>query len=108
MWSGPTVDFPEPIVCPSMKLLIAIGSYHLTDLVIDCLHSVAREIGSVPDTRVAVCENGTGDNFAERIQRAIDANDSDVWRKLSALPVNLSFTGGNNAIPHCIPELGPR
>src|SRR5947208_15049084 len=98
MWSGPTVDFREPIVLPVHETLDCHGQLHLTDLVIDCLQSVPRESGSVSDIPVAVCENGTGDNFAERIQRAIDANDSDVWRKLSALPVNLSFTGGNNAI----------
>jgi GT2 family glycosyltransferase len=52
----------------------------------------------VPDSRVVVCENGTGPAAAERIQRAIDENGWGSWCTLTALPVNLGFTGGNNAI----------
>jgi GT2 family glycosyltransferase len=81
-----------------VNLQIAILSYRVTDLVIDCLHSVAKEIGSVPETRVTVCENGTGPAAAERIQRAIEANGWGSWCSLIALPVNLGFTGGNNTI----------
>lgn len=80
-----------------MKLLIVIVNYRIADLAIDCLHSVAQEINSVPDTRVAVCENGTGDDSAQRIQQAIDNNAWD-WCTLKVLDVNLGFTGGNNAI----------
>jgi N-acetylglucosaminyl-diphospho-decaprenol L-rhamnosyltransferase len=81
-----------------MKLLIVIVSYRVTDLTIDCLRSVAAEIESVPDTRVSVCENGTGDDSAERLQRAIADNGWGGWCTLVVLPVNLGFTGGNNAV----------
>ncbi|MBR0697773.1 glycosyltransferase family 2 protein [Bradyrhizobium lablabi] len=81
-----------------MKLLVAIVNYRVAQLVIDCLHSIAPEIDTVPGMRVAVCENGTGDDSAERIQQAIDDNGWGSWCGLTALSDNLGFTGGNNAI----------
>jgi N-acetylglucosaminyl-diphospho-decaprenol L-rhamnosyltransferase len=81
-----------------MKLLVIIVNFRVAHLVIDCLHSVAQEIESVPTTRVAVCENGTGDDSAQRIQQAIDDNGWANWCTLKALDVNLGFTGGNNAV----------
>ena len=81
-----------------MKLLVVIVNYRVAQLTIDCLHSVAKEIKNVPDTRVAVCENGTGDDSEKRIQQAIDENGWAAWCTLTALDVNLGFTGGNNVI----------
>jgi N-acetylglucosaminyl-diphospho-decaprenol L-rhamnosyltransferase len=81
-----------------MKLVVVIVCYRVAQLTIDCLHSVAAEIRSVPGARVVVCENGTGDDSAERIQRAIDHNGWGDWCQLTALPMNLGFTGGNNAV----------
>ena len=81
-----------------MKLLVVIVNYRVAHLAIDCLHSVAEEIGSVPGTHVAVCENGTGDDSAQRIQQAIDDNGWASWCTLTKLDINLGFTGGNNAI----------
>jgi N-acetylglucosaminyl-diphospho-decaprenol L-rhamnosyltransferase len=81
-----------------MKLLVVIVNYRVAHLVIDCLRSVATEIESVPETKVAVCENGTGDDSAERIQKAIDENGWGAWCTLRAISPNLGFTGGNNVI----------
>jgi GT2 family glycosyltransferase len=81
-----------------LKLLVVIVNYRVAHLAIDCLHSVAQEIASVPGAHVAICENGTGDDSAERIQRAIDDNGWGAWCTLTKLDVNLGFTGGNNAI----------
>jgi len=82
----------------SLKLLVVIVNYRVAHLAIDCLHSVAAEIPSVPGAHVAICENGTGDDSAERIQRAIDDNGWGAWCTLTKLDINLGFTGGNNAI----------
>jgi N-acetylglucosaminyl-diphospho-decaprenol L-rhamnosyltransferase len=79
-------------------LLVVIVNYRVAHLAIDCLHSVANEIATVPGTHVAICENGTGDDSAERIQRAIEDNGWGAWCTLTKLDVNLGFTGGNNAI----------
>src|SRR5438128_861309 len=82
----------------TVKLLVVIVNYRVTQLAIDCLHSVAKEITSVPSIHVAICENGSGDGSTELIRRAIDDNGWASWCTLKALDVNLGFTGGNNAI----------
>ena len=81
-----------------MKLLVVIVNYRVAHLAIECLRSVAEQVASVPTTHVAVCENGTGDDFAERIQTAIAENGWGSWCTLTAISPNLGFTGGNNVI----------
>ena len=81
-----------------MKLLVVIVSYRVAHLTIDCLHSLADEIGRIPGAHVAVCENGTGDDSAARIQKAIEDNRWTTWCTLTAISANLGFTGGNNTI----------
>jgi GT2 family glycosyltransferase len=81
-----------------MKLLVVILCYKVPELTIDCLRSLSEEVGRVPGTRVAVCENGTGGDAAEQIRRAIDENGWGGWVDLTVLPVNLGFTGGNNVV----------
>ena len=81
-----------------MKLLVVVVSYRVTDLTIDCLRSLSTEIHRVPGARVAVCENGTGGDAAERIQALIDREGWGEWVSLQAIHPNLGFTGGNNVI----------
>jgi N-acetylglucosaminyl-diphospho-decaprenol L-rhamnosyltransferase len=81
-----------------MKLLVVILNYRVAHLTIDCLRSIAEEIGRVPGAHVAVCENGTGDDSTERIRKAISDNGWDSWCTLTALGTNLGFTGGNNSV----------
>jgi GT2 family glycosyltransferase len=81
-----------------MKLLVVITNYRIADLTIDCLRSIASEINQVPDSHVAVCENGTGDDSAERIQEAISRNGWISWCSLTVLTTNIGFTGGNNIL----------
>jgi N-acetylglucosaminyl-diphospho-decaprenol L-rhamnosyltransferase len=81
-----------------MKLLIVIVNYRVPQLTIDCLHSVAQEILSIPGAQVAVCENASGDDSAERIQKAIAQNGWGSWCSLTVNASNLGFTGGNNVI----------
>src|SRR5208283_4549113 len=52
----------------------------------------------VPGARVAVCENGTGGDAAERLRRAIEENDWGSWVDLTVIYPNRGFTGGNNAV----------
>src|SRR5262245_35823980 len=81
-----------------MKLLVVIVSYRVTDLTIACLRSLAGEVGRVPGTRVAVCENGTGGDAEGRLRRAIVENGWESWADLTAIYPNRGFTGGNNAV----------
>jgi N-acetylglucosaminyl-diphospho-decaprenol L-rhamnosyltransferase len=81
-----------------MKLLVVIVSYRVTELTIECLHSLSGEIGRVPGTRVALCENGTGGDAADELRRAIDSNGWGSWVDLTVIHPNRGFTGGNNAV----------
>ena len=58
-----------------MKLLVVVLCYRVPDLTIDCLRSLSREIGRVPDAKVALCENGTGGDTADRLSLSIEKND---------------------------------
>ena len=82
----------------TMKLLVGIVNYRITELAIDCLKSVAAEIESVPGMRVAVCENGTGSDAERRLRQAIDENGWGSWVELTAVYPNLGYTGGSNVI----------
>lgn len=81
-----------------MKLLVVILNYRVTELTIDCLRSLAGRIGRVPGARVAVCENGSGGDAAERLQAEIDRNGWGEWCSLTSVYPNLGFTGGNNVV----------
>ncbi|MBR0995462.1 glycosyltransferase family 2 protein [Bradyrhizobium japonicum] len=81
-----------------MSLLIVIVNFRVAGLTIDCLRSLRDEIASVPGTSVAVCENGSGEDQAPAIQKAIGANGWGSWCSLLASPVNLGFCGGNNVL----------
>ena len=81
-----------------MKLLVVIVSYRVTELTIDCLRSLSGEIGRVPGTRVAVCENGTGGDAADRLRQVIEENGWGSWVDLTVIHPNRGFTGGNNLV----------
>ncbi|HZW32446.1 MAG TPA: glycosyltransferase family 2 protein [Isosphaeraceae bacterium] len=82
-----------------MKLLVVIVSYRVTDLTIDCLRSLSGKIERVPGgARVALCENGTGGDAADRLRQAIAENGWGPWVDLTVITPNRGFTGGNNAV----------
>ena len=81
-----------------MKLLVVIVNYRITDLTIECLRSLEKEIGRVPGARVAVLENGTGPQDVERIRQAIEQNRWGEWARLMAVSPNRGFPGGNNVV----------
>lgn len=82
----------------SSRLLVVIVNFRVADLTIGCLQSIALEIDSVSELRVVVCENGSGDDSAQRIQAAIKENGWCAWCNLIVSEVNTGFTGGNNII----------
>jgi N-acetylglucosaminyl-diphospho-decaprenol L-rhamnosyltransferase len=81
-----------------MKLFIVVLCYRVPELTIDCLRSLSGEIGRVPVTKVALLENGSGGDSAERLRKAIQENGWDSWVELSTVDVNRGFTGGNNLL----------
>jgi N-acetylglucosaminyl-diphospho-decaprenol L-rhamnosyltransferase len=81
-----------------VKLLVVIVSYRVTDLTIDCLRSLDGEIQRIPGAKVALCENGTGGDTADRLRHAIKENGWGSWVDLTVIYPNRGFTGGNNAV----------
>ncbi|WP_197526801.1 glycosyltransferase family 2 protein [Pirellulimonas nuda] len=80
------------------KLLVVIVCYRSADLAIDCLRSIAPQVGEVPDARVQVCENGTGPESVTQLNHAIDENGWGDWASVVAVSPNRGFAGGNNVI----------
>jgi N-acetylglucosaminyl-diphospho-decaprenol L-rhamnosyltransferase len=81
-----------------MKLFVVVLCYRVVDLTIDCLRSLAGEIGRVPGAKVGLLENGTGDDSAERLRKAIRENGWSSWVEFTEVYPNRGFTGGNNLL----------
>lgn len=81
-----------------MKLLIVIVCYKAADLTIECLRSLSAQIDDVPGAKVAVCENGTGEDSVRELETAIEREGWGDWVWLKPIHPNRGFTGGNNAI----------
>ena len=47
---------------------------------------------------VALCENGTGGDAADRLRNAIEQHGWSSWIDLTVIYPNLGFVGGNNAV----------
>lgn len=82
----------------SLNLLIVIVNFRVAELTVDCLQSLSDEISASPGVKVVVSENGSGDDSADVIRRAIDKNEWGEWCSLVVLQSNLGFTGGNNVL----------
>jgi GT2 family glycosyltransferase len=78
------------------RIPIVIVNYRTPGLVIDCLRSLEVEVRAIPDCKVVVVENGSGDDSADKLGAAIRDNGWGGWAELLAEPKNLGFAGGNN------------
>ena len=81
-----------------MKLLVVIVSYRVTELTINCLRSLSGEIGRIPNAKVALCENGTGEAAAALLRQTIADSGWSSWVALTVIYPNRGFTGGNNTV----------
>jgi hypothetical protein len=77
-----------------MRLLIVIVNYQTADLLIDCLRSLAPQIGD--GMKVVITDNASKDDSVQRIGAAIEANHWS-WCTLMPLDHNGGFAFGNNA-----------
>ncbi len=77
-------------------LNIIVVNYRTPELTIGCLASLAPELASVPGASVWVVENGSGDNSAGLIARAIAQRGWSGWARLLPATRNYGFAGGNN------------
>lgn len=81
-----------------VRCLVVIVCYRVVDLTIACLRSIEREIRGTQGLSVVVCENGTGGDAAERLNREIRDSHSESWCDLTIINPNRGFTGGNNHV----------
>lgn len=80
-----------------MSTAIVIVNYRTADLTIQCLRSLAPEVGSVAALQIVVVDNASGDGSAERISEAIGREAWGRWARVLPLDGNRGFAAGNNA-----------
>jgi N-acetylglucosaminyl-diphospho-decaprenol L-rhamnosyltransferase len=81
----------------ALSLLVVVLNYRTAALTIDCLQSLVSEVPTVPNTRVVVTDNASGDGSAEKIAAAIDQHNWHPWAEIMPLERNGGFAYGNNA-----------
>jgi N-acetylglucosaminyl-diphospho-decaprenol L-rhamnosyltransferase len=78
-----------------MKLLIIIINYRTPRITLDCLASLAAQIGEV-ETQAVVVDNASGDDSVSLLREAIKKNRWETWVALKTSDTNLGFAGANN------------
>lgn len=78
------------------RLLVVIVNFRTPEMTADCLASLADEVSALGRVKVAVVENGSGDDSAARIAAAI-AQRRWEWAELIVRPDNRGYSAGNNA-----------
>lgn len=81
----------------SARLLVIIVNYRTAPLVIDCLRSLEPEVAALPEARVVVVDNASGDDSAALLGAAIAEHGWAAWASLMPLADNRGFSAGNNA-----------
>jgi N-acetylglucosaminyl-diphospho-decaprenol L-rhamnosyltransferase len=81
----------------SLSLLVVILNYRTPSLTIDCLQSLVSEVQALPDIKVIVTDNASGDESVQQIGSAIERNNWGSWVSLMPLDRNGGFAFGNNA-----------
>ncbi|UJR80564.1 glycosyltransferase family 2 protein [Sandaracinus amylolyticus] len=89
------------------ELTIVVLNYRTPELTLDCVASLAPQIGA--RRRVLVVDNASADGSADRIERAIEERGWGEWAQVLRSPINGGFAAGNNfglrhARVHCPAE----
>ena len=78
-----------------MRLCIVIVNYRTPGLVLDALDSLEGQVEAGLD-EIVVVDNGSGDDSAERLERAIAARGMARYCRVLRSPRNGGFAAGNN------------
>ncbi len=78
------------------SVLVVIVNYRSAGLTVDCLRSLVPEVAAYPSAKVVVVENASGDDSADHLARAIEAEGWGGWASLVVAPRNGGFAAGNN------------
>lgn len=76
---------------------IIIVNYRTPDLVVDCLRSLAPQIGDLGGGQVVIVDNASGDGSVDTLCRIIEAEDWSEWARVMPQDRNGGFAFGNNA-----------
>lgn len=79
-----------------MNMLVVIVNYRTARLTVDCLESLAPEVGPA-SARVVVTDNASGDGSVAVLNRAVESNGWADWASVAPLGRNGGFAFGNNA-----------
>lgn len=78
------------------SVLVVIVNYRTPTLTIDCLHSLVNEVKSLPNLKVIIVDNNSGDRSVEEISQAIQTQGWNDWASVLASDRNGGFAYGNN------------
>ncbi|MCA9197685.1 MAG: glycosyltransferase family 2 protein [Planctomycetales bacterium] len=78
-------------------VLVVIVNYRTPHDACNTLASIAPEIEKLPNMRVVVADNASGDDSVSQVQQTIEANQW-VWATVMPLNKNGGFAAGNNAV----------
>ncbi|MGF1548121.1 MAG: glycosyltransferase family 2 protein [Thiotrichales bacterium] len=78
------------------RLLIVSVNYRTPELCLGCIASVAAERSRLPETRMVIVDNDSGDGSYERIRTAVDERGWSDWVSVVAADHNGGFAYGNN------------
>jgi N-acetylglucosaminyl-diphospho-decaprenol L-rhamnosyltransferase len=93
----PATPAPPVGTAGPVEVLVVVVNYRSAELAVDCLASLEPEVAANPGTRVAVVENASGADQAERIRDAIERRGWSGWASLIEAGRNGGFAAGNNA-----------
>jgi N-acetylglucosaminyl-diphospho-decaprenol L-rhamnosyltransferase len=79
-----------------VSVLVVIVNFRTPALAIDCLRSLQSVILKMPDTRVAIVDNASGDGSYERIAAAIEQRGWRGWARVADSGKNGGFAAGTN------------
>lgn len=79
-----------------MSLAIIIINFRTPDYTLNCLISLIPERADLPDLKVILIDNASGDDSVPRLREAIEKNGWGDWVIFQPQEKNLGFAGGNN------------
>jgi len=88
-----------PVDRCTRKVMVVIVNYRTAGLVIDCLNSLADEVGSQPQlqVQVTVTDNASGDDSVSCLEATVRDHGWGDWISIQPLERNGGFAYGNNA-----------
>jgi len=79
------------------SIWIVIVNFRTSDLTIDCLRSLSKQVADLSNLHLVVVDNSSGDDSVLKITNAIESERWSSWVEVMPLDRNGGFAFGNNA-----------